>query len=50
MCAAVQQWWLAIGTTLLALLVLRGLFKIEKRMGRRSADGGASGADGDAGP
>ncbi|HET9025543.1 MAG TPA: MgtC/SapB family protein [Burkholderiaceae bacterium] len=31
-CTAVQQWWLAIGATLLALLVLRGLYTIEQRI------------------
>lgn len=58
-CTAVQQWWLAIGTTLLALLVLRGLFRLEARINRRAdaagdrgdrhGDGprsGASGTDG----
>jgi putative Mg2+ transporter-C (MgtC) family protein len=30
--AALQQWWLAIGATLLALLVLRGLQKVEARI------------------
>lgn len=43
-CAAVQQWWLAIGTTLLALLVLRGLFRLEERIGRR-ADAGVDRGD-----
>ena len=40
-CAAVQQWWLAIGTTLLALLVLRGLFRLEARIGQRTDPGGS---------
>ena len=31
-CAALQQWWLAIGATLLALLVLRGLQTLEARI------------------
>ena len=31
-CAALQQWWLAIGATLLALLVLRGLQALEARI------------------
>ena len=28
-CAALQQWWLAVGATLLALVVLRGLQRFE---------------------
>jgi putative Mg2+ transporter-C (MgtC) family protein len=31
-CAALQQWWLAVGATLLALLVLRGVQKLEARI------------------
>ncbi|MDQ3445880.1 MAG: MgtC/SapB family protein [Pseudomonadota bacterium] len=31
-CAALQQWWLAVGATLLALLVLRGLQVVESRI------------------
>ena len=31
-CAALQQWWLAAGATLLALLVLRGLQVLEARI------------------
>ena len=31
-CAALQQWWLAVGATLLALLVLRGLQALEARI------------------
>jgi uncharacterized membrane protein YhiD involved in acid resistance len=30
--AALQQWWLAAGATLLALLVLRGLQAVEARI------------------
>ncbi len=30
-CAALQQWWLAVGSTLLALTVLRGLHVLETR-------------------
>lgn len=36
-CAAIQQWWLAIGATLLALLVLRGLYRVEARISERAA-------------
>lgn len=32
----VRQWWLAIGATLLALLVLRGLQQVEVRIRRRA--------------
>lgn len=39
-CTAVQQWWLAIGATLLALLVLRGLFRVEARINQRSESRG----------
>ena len=31
-CAALQQWWVAIGATLLALVVLRGLQSLEARI------------------
>ena len=31
-CAALQQWWLAVGATLLALTVLRGLQVVEARI------------------
>lgn len=31
-CAALQQWWLAVGATLLALLVLRGLQTLEAQI------------------
>ncbi|MGZ9057703.1 MAG: MgtC/SapB family protein [Burkholderiaceae bacterium] len=31
-CAALQQWWLAVGATLLALVVLRGLQVVEARI------------------
>ncbi|MGH6611142.1 MAG: MgtC/SapB family protein [Burkholderiaceae bacterium] len=31
-CAALQQWWLAVGATVLALIVLRGLQKLEARI------------------
>ncbi len=31
-CAALQQWWLAVGATLLALVVLRGLQTLEARI------------------
>ena len=30
-CAALQQWWLAVGATVLALVVLRGLQNLETR-------------------
>jgi putative Mg2+ transporter-C (MgtC) family protein len=40
-CAALQQWWLAVGATLLALLVLRGLQVLESRIeGRGRANRG----------
>ena len=39
-CAALQKWWLAVGATLLALIVLRGLraleLRIENKAKRRS--------------
>ena len=31
-CAALQQWWRAVGATLLALLLLRGLQALEARI------------------
>jgi putative Mg2+ transporter-C (MgtC) family protein len=31
-CAALQQWWVAVGATLLALVVLRGLGALEARI------------------
>jgi putative Mg2+ transporter-C (MgtC) family protein len=36
-CAAIQHWWLAIGATLLALLVLRGLYRVEARIAQNSS-------------
>ena len=38
-CAAVQQWWLGVGATLLALLVLRGLQRLEARMEGNTTSG-----------
>ncbi len=35
-CAALQQWWLAVGATLLALLVLRGLQVVEARIEQKA--------------
>ena len=40
-CAALQQWWLAVGATLLALLVLRGLQTLEARIEAKAAPGKA---------
>lgn len=37
-CAALQQWWLAVGATLLALIVLRGLQRLEDRIAVKSND------------
>jgi len=31
-CAALQKWWLAVGATMLALIVLRGLRALELRI------------------
>lgn len=36
-CAAIQHWWLAVGATLLALLVLRGLYRFEAQIAKRSS-------------
>lgn len=33
-CAALQQWWLAVGATLLALIVLRGVQALEARIAK----------------
>ena len=35
--AGTRQWWLAVGATLLALLVLRGLRSLEPRIGERGS-------------
>ena len=39
-CAALQQWWLAVGATLLALLVLRGLQALEARIEAKAGPNG----------
>jgi len=39
-CAALQQWWLAVGATLLALLVLRGLQALEARIDTKAGPNG----------
>ena len=41
-CAALQQWWLAVGATLLALVVLRGLQALEARIEAKAAPGNAN--------
>ncbi len=38
-CTALQQWWLAVGATLLALIVLRGLQALERRIDENKAGG-----------
>jgi uncharacterized membrane protein YhiD involved in acid resistance len=39
-CAALQQWWLAVGATPLALLVLRGLQAFEARIEAKAGPNG----------
>jgi putative Mg2+ transporter-C (MgtC) family protein len=36
-CTALQQWWIAVGATALALLVLRGAWLLERRATARAA-------------
>jgi len=36
-CTALTQWWLAVGATLLALLVLRGAWFMEERIAAKAA-------------
>lgn len=36
-CTALAQWWLAVGATLLALLVLRGAWYMEERVAAQAA-------------
>jgi uncharacterized membrane protein YhiD involved in acid resistance len=39
-CAALQQWWHAVGATPLALLVLRGLQALEARIEAKAGPNG----------
>lgn len=37
-CTALTQWWLAVGATALALLVLRGAWEMERRIAAKAAE------------